>query len=343
MIQLHHYAWWRSEGDGVGEGLFYFPQAEEQLTVMSHYYDVPSISLRSAIWPLMQKKIAGFRADKIWNSGQTSMGGDPIPVAGPQEKPDFFYYDRSHPNDFGHQVIAELLGSVVAKAVDEEQLAGCQPAGWAEPRNNVELRELPPPMVPGNADAPTTLCAMQEEFEGVVVEQAGFKYKPERPQEETFVGQKWGWTAEKPGAWLILEFDSRPDANAPAQFGNWASVYLSYLKSYEGMGTAQVVCVSGCECDKTVLDGTWEQQATLMQIHQFKVTQHESCRIKVKVLKAPGAVKQAGHKVTLMAIMVSHYPLRLDTYDRTAEEFAAKLKGEDEDENPTPHYKTSTT
>ena len=248
------------------------------------------------------------------------------------------------------------------------------------------------------------------------------------------------------GAWLILEFDSRPDANAPAQFGNWASVYLSYLKSYEGMGTAQVVCVSGCECDKTVLDGTWEQQATLMQIHQFKVgprrpalaaaggayaagrqrpslrrwwsrgcntaaalaalpagcagncrlrqpiaprnqrwvevprllvarrgarvgwrrtaaasstgltlaasssarlgpqvTQHESCRIKVKVLKAPGAVKQAGHKVTLMAIMVSHYPLRLDTYDRTAEEFAAKLKGEDEDENPTPHYKTSTT
>ena len=40
---------------------------------------------------------------------------------------------------------------------------------------------------------------LQEEFEGVVVEQAGFKYKPERPQEETFVGQKWGWTAEKPG------------------------------------------------------------------------------------------------------------------------------------------------
>lgn len=72
-----------------------------------------------------------------------------------------FPWCRSHPNDFGHQVIAELLGSVVAKAVDEEQLAGCQPAGWAEPRNNVELRELPPPMVPGNADAPTTLCAMQ--------------------------------------------------------------------------------------------------------------------------------------------------------------------------------------
>ena len=35
LIQLHYYAWWRSEGDGVEQGLFYFPQAEAQLTVFS--------------------------------------------------------------------------------------------------------------------------------------------------------------------------------------------------------------------------------------------------------------------------------------------------------------------
>lgn len=32
---MHHYAWWRAEGDGVDQGLFYVPQAESQLTVFS--------------------------------------------------------------------------------------------------------------------------------------------------------------------------------------------------------------------------------------------------------------------------------------------------------------------
>lgn len=27
----------------------------------------------------------------------------------------------------------------------------------------------------------------------------GFEYKPERPEEASFVGQKWGWTADVPG------------------------------------------------------------------------------------------------------------------------------------------------
>ena len=51
----------------------------------------------------------------------------------------------------------------------------------------------------------------------------------------------------------------------PAVQGNWARVYLSHLKSYAGMGTARVVCVSGCACEKSRLDGTWSEQATLMQ------------------------------------------------------------------------------
>ena len=50
-----------------------------------------------------------------------------------------------------------------------------------------------------------------------------------------------------------------------------AEVLLSHLKSYEGMGTAQVKCVSGCRCLTTTLDGTWGQKATLLQIHKFRV------------------------------------------------------------------------
>lgn len=53
--------------------------------------------------------------------------------------------------------------------------------------------------------------------------------------------------------------------------GGEASIYLTHLKSYEGMGTASVECVSGCKCGKTLLDGTWETQSSLMQNLIFKV------------------------------------------------------------------------
>ncbi len=61
--------------------------------------------------------------------------------------------------------MAELLAGVVLQAVDRvlaaQEAAGMAgeagPAGGGEPR----ATKLPPPMIPGNADVPTTLCAMQ--------------------------------------------------------------------------------------------------------------------------------------------------------------------------------------
>lgn len=44
----------------------------------------------------------------------------------------------------------------------------------------------------------------QEDFKAVVVEATGFVYAPERPKEDTFVGQKWGWTAKKAGKITLL-------------------------------------------------------------------------------------------------------------------------------------------
>lgn len=48
--------------------------------------------------------------------------------------------------------------------------------------------------------APIPFVSSQEDFKAVVVEASGFVYAPERPKEDTFVGQKWGWTAKKAGA-----------------------------------------------------------------------------------------------------------------------------------------------
>lgn len=71
---------------------------------------------------------------------------------------------RTHPNDRGHQVIAELLAGLVLKAADRVRAGGAPgwSVGWAAERDaKLPPTALPEPMVPGNDDAPSTLCAMQ--------------------------------------------------------------------------------------------------------------------------------------------------------------------------------------
>ena len=75
---------------------------------------------------------------------------------------------RTHPNDHGHQVLAELLAGLVLGAVDEQQrrqeggTAGLE-SGWAQRSGKVQqaVAAVPPPMIPGNAEEPTSLCAIQ--------------------------------------------------------------------------------------------------------------------------------------------------------------------------------------
>jgi hypothetical protein len=61
------------------------------------------------------------------------------------------------------------------------------------------------------------------------------------------------------------------DAAAREAADTRAEVSLSYLRSYAGMGVADVECVAGCECEPQVLDGTWEAEVSLQQILQFRV------------------------------------------------------------------------
>lgn len=79
--------------------------------------------------------------------------------------------DKSHPTDAGHQVLAELLASALLRAVAEESTppgAAKAAAGLAAWQSGSRLEgasskqaALPPPMIPGNSDASTTLCAIQ--------------------------------------------------------------------------------------------------------------------------------------------------------------------------------------
>lgn len=41
---------------------------------------------------------------------------------------------------------------------------------------------------------------LQEDFKDLVKASRGFLFKPERPEAEGFVAQKWGWSSDEPGA-----------------------------------------------------------------------------------------------------------------------------------------------
>ena len=60
VVQLHHYAWWFAHGDGVQFGRFYRP-GEGQLGFFANYYDLPAVSVRNALHPLMEAGVEGFK------------------------------------------------------------------------------------------------------------------------------------------------------------------------------------------------------------------------------------------------------------------------------------------
>ncbi|KAL4423775.1 hypothetical protein ABPG75_001076 [Micractinium tetrahymenae] len=356
IIQLHHHRWWHvADGsNNIEEGAFYHTPAEAQLLVFAQYYDFPAISVRSTVHPLMRAGIKNFRIDRVLDKGWNPTLGGRIPRANPKHASSYFYWDKSHPTDAGHQVLAELLASALLRAVAEESAppgATQAAAGLAAWRKGSRLEDasrkqpaLPPPMIPGNSDAATTLCAIQEDFKGTVVASQGFTYRPERPQAKGFVAQKWAWTGTQPGDWV--EFDSRADAsregpgNSSASSsiggsssstgkgggssGGDATVYLIHLKSFEGMGTAAIECVAGCSCSRRTLDGTWDTPASLQQMRKFTVSQHPRCRVRISVRSVPGEVPQKGHKVALFGLLVSHYPLKMSMSQQGSVELMAQ-------------------
>ncbi|PSC76523.1 Beta-glucan synthesis-associated SKN1 [Micractinium conductrix] len=330
VVLLHHYAWWFTYGDGVDRGLYY-RMGEAQLSVFSNYYDMPSVSMRNVLWPLMAAGVEGFKPDKVNNEGQGHVSplDIPIPGAQPGEEEDYYYHDRTHPSDRGHKMMAEALAGPLLRAAAQESAAA---AGlWAlRRRDDPRLRGLPPPMIPGNTESPTTLCAMQEAFQLLVTASKGFTWRPERPTAPTFVEQKWGWTGLAVGDWAELVLDTRADGKGVRAEKDGkkvkANIWLSYLRSYTHMGVARVECRSGCKCEDTRIDSTWADHVSLQQIHMFRVSQHKRCVVRVTVVDERGAAKSDGHKVSLTAVMVTQFPIRLSVYAQQFEDVAANAE-----------------
>lgn len=187
-----------------------------------------------------------------------------------------------HPGPSGHQVLAELLAGVLSQTA-AEVLDGRAPAARGDPRLEglpppmipryegqhsslcLQLVSEPGGLLFGCAllrcallrcdvwaglgwarwSLPTfNLLSAQEEFRPVVRQQQGFTYRPEKPQLRRWIEQKWGWSADEPGAWAELQVDTRlsPDGGSSssgmAAAPGGTQVQLSHLRSYSGMGAS---------------------------------------------------------------------------------------------------------
>eukprot|EP00887_Chlorella_sp_A99_P006691 scaffold3.g6691.t1 len=312
VVLLHHYAWWvpvASEGEAAAGGQFHHI-GEASLAAFGQYYDIPSLSLRSAVWPLMHAGAPGFQVDRLAGAeAATAPDGTVLQPAGTRDaqSEEHFYADVIHPSDTGHKAIAELLAGVVARALEMAPpglaagAAAAPPAGAGAP-----APELPPPMVRGTQDLPPSACLLQRDFEPAVVASANFSYQPERPNAEGFVAQKWGWSGQAAGAWAELELNTTSGAGE----GGNSTVWLGHLASYVGRGLrfvgwgrARIECVAGCACTPSVLDSLWTRRATLISLHRIEAMQHDRCRLRATIL--PADVEEGGHgtKVTLAAVV----------------------------------------
>ncbi|GAX85957.1 hypothetical protein CEUSTIGMA_g13373.t1 [Chlamydomonas eustigma] len=80
---------------------------------------------------------------------------------------------------------------------------------------------------------------------------------------------KPGWLAKQPGAVIEIEID----LNISSQVVNDTLLAgITYLASYQHMGKFSVVCLSGCQCNVSVIDGHIIQKHSVPLFHEFIIT-----------------------------------------------------------------------
>lgn len=80
------------------------------------------------------------------------------------------------------------------------------------------------------------------------------------------------------------------------------SIVVSYLRSYEHMGRAQLSCVAGCSCNASVIDAHHSDRSSVVQLHEVAVTPHKRCVVRLAVLSETSSL-DGEHKFKLIQIV----------------------------------------
>ncbi|KAG2431193.1 hypothetical protein HXX76_009721 [Chlamydomonas incerta] len=275
----------------------FYNTPEDAYGAVSQYYDVPGLSMRTALYRLaVHLQREGF----LWE--QT--------------------FQDIHPGVHGHRCVADLPIYLL------QQVALGLLLRPFSPEDEEVLREgLPPPMYEGNDPPDAPMCVLYDNFKALALSATGFEYrdegKPGKP--------KPGFIATTPGSRLLVRVNTdrtsprrRPPppagsateaaaaglvaaaaaaAGAAVQLGaEPVRVFFFVLRSYQHMGMAAISCVSGCTCHPLTVDGNNDRRASQLHLIPLSVSQAAACDIAIEVLNT---THSGEHKMKVAGVVVA--------------------------------------
>ena len=209
---------------------------EHLIDELAKYYALPSVSIRDVIWHEMK--------------ANTTFLGMTLPM---------IYYDRIHPSDLGHTILAQALVHLVKRT----QLF----YHMSPPENTcVATPPLYPPMQPSvtTAEGQGLECYGANEIASLVDQTACTGWQLQVEYTPSGV-PKPGWIASNAGASCSFTYSSSSNASTHR-------IGIGFLKSYQRMGRVLLMCEHQCRCNAQVLDAHHVQKISPLDLVYISVT-----------------------------------------------------------------------
>mmetsp|Transcript_20365 Transcript_20365/g.61368 ORF Transcript_20365/g.61368 Transcript_20365/m.61368 type:complete len:555 (-) Transcript_20365:1448-3112(-) len=244
----------------------YLGSAEDYHGVVDTNYDVPRLSMRSAVIVAQKRGRSGWSVN------------------------DLMVPDGVHPINKGHQVLADLVSGFLL-SVEAEMIT--------RPVTAAELAEvdlpLMPPVYKDNYATNVQSCFEGQQFKSIVDagQSAGFTWGHENG--------KYGFIGTEVGSYMRFTLNTTRE-NRVSEGDKDTVVVLSFLASYEHMGQIEVSCQKGCGCSRYNFDGHWELKETQLRHLNMKVTESPECLMEFKIKPETNSGE---HKVKFAGIVIS--------------------------------------
>jgi len=264
--------------DGVTKDPYpegFYKTVEDVYGALAQYYDVPWLSLRTAVYAdIMWKRVPGF------------------------DFKSFLSFDQVHPNDLGHRYLSDMVVWLL-----QQTALGLLMSPYSAVDAGFVMRGLPPPMYPGNYEEQGGLCNYDEGLRDVVVEadSPGWSLLDEGHDGR----KKLGYVSSTVGSTLKIKVNTSAVV-PPGGDKDVVGVTVTYLRSYEHMGQAVMRCASGCVCTQAVANGHHREHNSQSYQITLQATPHPECIVTVTVLPETSSGE---HKFKVTAVMLFDYKL----------------------------------
>ncbi|EFJ49699.1 hypothetical protein VOLCADRAFT_89682 [Volvox carteri f. nagariensis] len=266
----------------------YHHTAERDFGELAPYYSLPSVSLKAAVLPSgLVKGAEEVSPGAIFNGG------------------------AMHPGRGGHVVVTEMLITLFLEMLRRNSLIGTSPEELSiSELKSVAARPLPPPVCEGNYESSIDTCYIEDQLQRLVQQPVvGWNWTDEGRG-------KWGFVSLKKGDELQLKINTRLEGKRSATDSSaLILLQVAYLKSYRGMGTAQVSCTSGCSCEPLIIDAFDRRPVSVTSMADIQVSQSSKCILAITSMgpSSAAAGKSSktvtnGYKFKLMGVVVGEEP-----------------------------------